>query len=179
MASEEILHFRDWRLSERHRDFYGEHCPMVDLDFAVAEYDHSLPVALVEYKHALRRKESVREDAGIKTFRSLADMAGLPCWVAYYRPDGWSYQVVPLNAGAKAIFGDDDFIPLTETEYVEALHKVRGREVPAHILPPLNETLGRNRKGITVGPFARPRLGKKRIRPTVARLCHPKRRARG
>lgn len=178
MASEEILHFRDWRLSERHRDWYGEDCPIVDLDFAVIEYDHCTPVALVEYKHALRRFETLRETAGIKAFRALASMAELPAWVAYYRPEGWSYQIVPLNPAARTVFGNDDFISLTETEYVEALHAVRGRVVPTHVLAHLNNTLGRHRTDESVGPFAHRRLVRKKMRPNVPSLCHFKRKAR-
>ncbi len=131
MAEQEILHFRDWRLSKRHRDVYGRDCPMVDIDFLVVEYGHCTPRALVEYKHASPVGLSViKETAGLRTEKALADMAGLPAWVAFYRPYIWDYKIYSLNDKARAIFGPGEYVYLCERAYVEKLYQVRGYPFP-------------------------------------------------
>jgi hypothetical protein len=143
MARDEILHLRDARLSLRHRYYYGPDCPMIDLDWIVAEYASRTPAAIIEYKHASPGGNSrPRENANLDTFRALATMAGLPAWVAIYRPASWSYKVFPQNAAACVLVGVGPGAHryMTEREYVELLHRVRGVPTPSRVLDGLNAT---------------------------------------
>lgn len=141
MPDKEILGLRDWRLSERHR-LWGGDCPMADLDFVVTEFDNCRPMALVEYKHCSPSGHStIKETAQIKTIRALADMACLPAWVAFYRPWTWSFKIAPLNDKARILWQDaEDYIIVTESEYVETLYNLRGRRLPKIVAAKLNET---------------------------------------
>lgn len=140
MAEKEIMGLRDWRLSQRHRE-WGGNAPAFDLDFILAEYDMAKPVGLAEYKHHSRAGLSyVREDASIRTLRALADMAALPGWVAIYKPCSWSFKVYCLNDRARAVWGDAEYTILTEREYVRGLYRLRGRTLPDDIAARLNGT---------------------------------------
>lgn len=93
--------WRDSALSERHGT-WGFNCPAVDLDFVMMEFNHGKPCALVEYKHKNARLPDPRH----ATYRALVALADgykdgpLPCFVAIYDPDHWSFRVVPLNESA-------------------------------------------------------------------------------
>lgn len=176
MASEEYLHFRDWRLSKRHREFYGTDCPMADIDMIVIAYDRAVPKALIEYKHSCRQIERLRETTGVQAVRSLADMAGLPAWVAYYNPRTFVYQIVPLNKQARDLFGNEELIELVEADYVSVLYKLRERELPEGIMARLNQGYGRIKEIDDFGPFVR-RIPRKKVLPVAANLCRPKKRA--
>ena len=167
-------HFQHFALSERHR-LWGYNVPCLDLDFLLTEYSACQPVGLCDYKFAESIVRQVPETAGIRTLRNLASRANLPAWIAFYRPESWTIQVWCLNDQARAIFGQDWFNPFDEVDYVEKLHDLRGLEMPDEVRALVNHT------GNRIRGQAAPerRLAKKRVRPTVARLCHPKRRARG
>jgi len=167
-------HFQHLALSERHR-LWGFNVPCLDLDFLLTEFSTCQAVALVDYKYAESIVRQVPDTAGIRTLRNLAHRANLPAWVAFYRPESWTIQVWCLNDQARAIFGDDWFIPLDEVDYVETLYGMRGLPMPEEVRALVNHT-GNRIRGQAVP--AR-RLAKKKIRPTVGRLCHPKPRARG
>jgi hypothetical protein len=118
--------WRDQAISERH-GAWGFNCPAVDLDFVMLEYNHGKPCALVEYKHKFARKV----DPSHATYRALIALADgysggpLPCFVAIYDPDYWSFTVVPLNDIAKQYYKHCDGETLTEQRFVKSLHLIR------------------------------------------------------
>lgn len=118
-----------WRcqdISDRHRT-WGFDCPAVDLDFVMAEYNHGLPVALVEYKHRQARAPNLDH----ATYRALAALANgysdgpLPFFVTFYDPVRWWFRVVPVNDPARLHYGDRANIPLSEERYVRSLYALR------------------------------------------------------
>jgi hypothetical protein len=136
MAAEEIMHFRDWKLSLRHR-LYGPDFPMFDLDFVVMEsFDHTCR-ALVEYKHCHSDWDSLAQRPIAKVLTSLGDAAGIPAWIAVYDPRTWNYKVLPLNDRAREVIQKKYH---TEVEYVSVLYRVKGMEAPAEVLAKLNAT---------------------------------------
>lgn len=120
--------WRDEELSRRHRD-WGWDCPAKDLDFLLLEYNHSIPVAVVEYKH-WRASAVDPNAANYKALRNLAngysnhDIDALPCLIARYWKDPWRFIVRPINGKAKECF--KAYERLTEREYVSRLYMIRG-----------------------------------------------------
>lgn len=118
--------WRDASLSERH-GHWGYNCPAVDLDFVMLEYNHGKPCALVEYKH----KNARRPDPNHATYRALISLADgymhgpLPCFVAIYDPDDWSFVVIPLNERAKNHYRHCEGLVLSEQRFVRSLHLLR------------------------------------------------------
>ena len=139
MPSQEILHLRDWQLSERHRA-WGRNCPMIDLDFLAVEFDTLIPRGICEYKHCNTRftDDELCQRAGIRVVRTLANLAGLAAWVAVYNPNNWSFRVVALNEIARTLFGGKKIF--TERDYVERIYHLRGSKLPADIEVQLNAT---------------------------------------
>lgn len=98
-----------WRcqdISQRHR-LWGWNCPGVDLDFVMAEYNHGLPVAIVEYK----ANGAFIPDFNHATYRALRALADryrddpLPFLVAFYDPTAWWFRVMPVNQRAMQHYG--------------------------------------------------------------------------
>ncbi len=175
---EEQLGWRDARISQRHRNFYGIDCPMTDIDLVAVAYDRAAPVALIEYKYARQTIHRFNNTSNVRALTRLADMAGLPAWVAYYRVHSWSYQIIPLNDKARVLFGNEPFISLCEDEYVEILYQVRGRKMPADVLACLNQSLNCLKHPDAVGPLTPPRWRRKdRSKPTKS-VCRLRRQAR-
>lgn len=118
--------WRDAALSERH-GHWGFNCPAVDLDFVMMEYNHGKPCALVEYKH----KNARRADIGHATYRALVALADgyrdgpLPCFIAVYDPDAWTFRVIPLNERAVKHYAHCDGQTLSEQRFVKSLHLLR------------------------------------------------------
>lgn len=124
--------WRDQRISERHRH-WGFDCPAVDLDFLVAEYNHGLPVALIEYKH----HGGIAPTVAHPTYRALRALADgyhrlsegqyvhdpLPFLWAYYWPEVWAIRAFPVNDVARAQFGVGE--ALSEFEFVRRLYRMR------------------------------------------------------
>lgn len=125
-ARSERTGWRDSELSLRHRE-WGFNCPAVDLDFVMLEYNHGKPCALVEYKHTRAQKH----DPSHATYRALIDLADnyrpgpLPCFVAVYDPEFWSFLVYPLNDPAKNHYRGCVGTALTEKRFVKSLHLLR------------------------------------------------------
>ena len=138
---EEILGWRDERISEQHKT-YGHDCPMIDMDFICAEFDQCAPKGLCEYKHCNVGLRGLAERPGSQVLAALGDAAGLPAWIAIYDPVGWSYRVVPLNDLARQVFPCPRHF--TEREYVALLYQIRGREAPAELLAMLHGDLYRD-----------------------------------
>lgn len=134
MSAHERTGWRDEALSQRHRT-WGFNCPAVDIDFLMCEYDEGKVVGLVEYKHHVG---SVTLDT--PTMSALADLCGgrfrpIPLFVVRYWPEIWAFRVLPVNAQAKTFCVDnphwvdeDNEMALSEREYVELLHRIRGRK---------------------------------------------------
>ena len=133
-------HFkRDAILSAKHRT-WGYNVPAVDIDFLMIEYDQSVAKALVEYRHI---NGAVRVDASVKAIIDLADRAGLPFFIVqyYYATDDgtrWKeatvdtpafFRITTMNKLAEQAYfswGDEW---MSEQQYREWLHEIRGRKV--------------------------------------------------
>jgi hypothetical protein len=118
--------WRDAALSERH-GHWGFNCPAVDLDFVMLEYNHGKPCALVEYKHKCAAKPNVNH----ATYRALVALADgysagpLPCFIAMYNPDIWTFLVIPLNEPAEKHYSHCRDKWITEQRFVRGLHMLR------------------------------------------------------
>lgn len=118
--------WRDAALSERH-GHWGFNCPAVDLDFVMMEYNHGKPCALVEYKH----KNAKAPDEGHATYRALVALADgyrnglLPCFIATYDPEIWTFKVTPLNDSARKHYAHIGGEWMTERRFVRSLHLLR------------------------------------------------------
>lgn len=118
--------WRDEKISLRHGE-WGFNCPAVDLDFVMLEYNHGKPCALVEYKH----KNAKPVNASHATYRALVSLADgyksgpLPCFVAIYDPDAWTFTVIPLNDRARDHYRHCEGQVLTEQRFVRSLHLLR------------------------------------------------------
>lgn len=121
--------WRDERISRRHRD-WGWDCPVVDIDWLVAEYDHAKPVAIIEYKHEQAPPIQLNS-VNCRVLAALGDMARLPVFIVRYADDFSWLRIAPLNALAK------QWLPqraeLSEPDFVALLYRVRGREMPADL----------------------------------------------
>lgn len=131
----------DRQLSERHMKWWGDNCPAVDLDFLMCEFNHAVPVALVDYKYFAAELGKTNE----RTYETLSGFYNkhgdqLPFVVARYWPDTWAFKVLPVNAAAQQWFyerfdvsHDDghDWLALSEKDYVEALYALRGDALTA------------------------------------------------
>jgi|SRR5882672_3406283 len=126
---QERTHWRDQGLSQRHRK-WGFHCPAIDLDFLLVEYDTGLTVAIIEYKneHAPTQWSS---HPSYRAISRLGTTAGLPVFAVRYASDFSWWKVTALNEKAKewaAMTAE-----LTEDDYIRFLYSVRGREAPPDI----------------------------------------------
>lgn len=137
--------WRDEEISHRH-GLWGFNCPAVDLDFVMLEYNHGKPCALVEYKH-IRAKPPILYHPTYKALVALADGyrdGPLPCFVATYNPEDWSFRVLPLNAKARMHFAHCVGQVLTEQRFVKGLHLLRKQVLLAQdveAISQLNNTL--------------------------------------
>ena len=126
MSKEERTGWRDKELSLRHRQ-WGFNCPAVDLDFLMLEYNHGKPAALVEYKHKNAKKPNISHP----TYQSLICLANehrsgsLPCFIAIYDPEVWSFSVTPLNEPAKQHYNHCLGKTLSEQQFVKSLYLLR------------------------------------------------------
>ena len=118
--------WRDSEISERH-GHWGFNCPAVDLDFVMMEYNHGKPSAIVEYKH----KNARSPDVNHATYRALVALANgykegpLPCFIAIYDRDDWSFKVIPLNDVASHHYRKCVGKWITERVFVTGLHLLR------------------------------------------------------
>lgn len=126
----ERTHWRDERLSERHRR-WGWDCPMVDIDFLAMEYDNGEPVAIVEYKNE-HAKVQYASHPSYQALIKSGNRADLPVIACRYSDDFSKWIAVPLNN--KAL----EYLPerkeLDELGWVKLLYKMRGRELDDKII---------------------------------------------
>ena len=130
MSAYERTHWRDEKLSQRHRNRWGFDCPMTDIDFLVVEYDEAEPKALVEYKH-IENKQVDLSDANYRALTKLADLAKLPFYNVRYGADLKHYLVSPVNEVAQSFLSASQL--MTERQYVEFLYLLRGRVLPPRL----------------------------------------------
>lgn len=121
-------------LSDRHRA-WGDDVPVVDLDYLMAEFNHGVPVAIVDYK--FHGADLARTSA--KTHETLSgfyDENGqqVPFMVARYWPGLWAFKVRPVNDAAYAFFDrvkpgllavHGEWVPMTEYQFVWLLYRLR------------------------------------------------------
>jgi hypothetical protein len=125
-----------WRcedISQRH-GMWGFNCPCVDLDFVVAEYNHGLPVALIEYKE----KHAKPPDIGHPTYQALRALADgykdgpLPFLIVTYCRLEWWFVVRPMNPPAVAHYKHCAGERLCEQRFVRSLHLLRKNTLSAN-----------------------------------------------
>jgi hypothetical protein len=106
---------------------WGFNCPCVDLDFVVAEYNHGLPVALIEYKD----KRAHPPDKGHPTYQALKALADgykngpLPFMIVTYCSELWWFVVSPMNEPAEQHYRHCLGQRLSEQRFVRSLHLLR------------------------------------------------------
>jgi hypothetical protein len=138
MTAHERTGWRDEAISRRHRKFWGHDCPMVDIDFLVAEYNIGKPVAIIEYKH--HEKKTINSDhPNYRALSYLADCAKIPFMVAFYWPDIWAFHVLPMNDYALKWAKQERVF--TEYDFVAMLYQMRYITVGEHIKKRLNKAL--------------------------------------
>jgi hypothetical protein len=127
MTSYERTGWRDQEISRRHRR-WGFNCPAVDLDFMLLEFNHGVPVAVVDYKHQAKADplEGLRDDA-VQALSGLYDERGdnLPFFVARYWPDTWAFKSLAMNARAREWLPQGEWVPMSEQQWVKGLYKMR------------------------------------------------------
>ena len=134
--------YRDEKLSERHGT-WGFDCPAVDLDFVLVEYNRGKPCALIEYKHK-NTAEPNRNHPSYKALVALANGCKIPCLIAIYDPDDWTFKVIPLNSFAVKYYAGCEKEVLTEQRWVKSLLLLRKRALVAEdeeVLKQLNGTV--------------------------------------
>jgi hypothetical protein len=146
--------WRDQALSMRH-GFWGFNCPAADLDFVMVEYNHGKPCAIVEYKHKFAKPPDITH----ATYRALVALAdgyspgALPCFIATYDPEDWSFVVTPLNKAAKDHFRHvKQGERLTEQRFVKGLHMLRKSSLSRADNEAISQLNGALRQGV-VYPF--------------------------
>lgn len=136
MSSEERTGWRDEAISRWHRTI-GFDCPMVDIDFVVAEYDHCIPVAIIEYKHERANPRDFESThPSIKTLCAMADKAAIPFFVVIYSSDLLKFTVRPMNKLAIAKIPCEK-VDRPQRQFVNFLYWLRGRKTPPEILEKL------------------------------------------
>jgi type I site-specific restriction endonuclease len=124
-----------WRcegISKKHRE-WGFHCPAVDLDFVLLEYNWGKPVAIVEYKE----KASKKPDTQHPSYRALKDLAdgyrnrGLPLFLVRYCERVWWFEVTSLNESAFQYYSEGESHRVSQREFVRSLMKMRKDKITA------------------------------------------------
>lgn len=132
ISFEERTGWRDTdRISQRHR-MYGVSVPCCDLDFPLMEYTKAQTVALIEYKHEFANKVE-RNNPSIRALTDLGNKANIPVYVARYKDDFSSYDVMALNDLGVKKLGHTSLV-LTENDYVRFLHYLRGNTTPDDVI---------------------------------------------
>ncbi|MEA1928277.1 MAG: hypothetical protein U9N73_08715 [Candidatus Auribacterota bacterium] len=122
----ERTNWRDAKLSKRH-GAWGFNCPAVDLDFVMLEYNYGIPCAIIEYKH-IKAQVVNPTHANYKALAKLADGykdGPLPCFIARYDPNNWSFQITPLNEKAAQYYKHCLNEKISEQRFVKSLHLLR------------------------------------------------------
>jgi hypothetical protein len=139
MTAHERTGFRDAELSARHR-IWGFHVPAVDVDFLLVEYDSGAAAAIIDYKHKQSAIGLNQQRPSLNALSNLHKPDGqqLPFLVVYYDPSRWAFKVFPINEQATYRCGGNGPYTCSERQWVQVLHKIRGREVKDHQLEQFN-----------------------------------------
>ena len=138
MTANERHNKRDDIISLKHRT-WGFNVPAVDIDFLMIEYDQSIPKALIEYRHI---NGAIRVDASIKAIIALANAANVPFFIVqyYYDTDNgklWKeatvdtpahFRILTMNPLAEQAYFSWDDEWMSEQQYKDWLHQIRGRQ---------------------------------------------------
>lgn len=128
--------WRDEAISQRHRT-WGRFATAIDIDFVLIESTFAAePKAIIEYK---AQPGGYATNFQLRLLRNLADMAGLPAFIAKYWPDSWAFIVMPQNDHARDWMKSER--RMSERQYVTFLQDIRGvrEQLPDHlqdVLPP-------------------------------------------
>lgn len=148
VVRQEATGWRDLSLSQRHRT-WGYHCPAVDIDFLLIEYDKAEPIALVEYKRINSTVMPYTHPCYLALIK-LANRAGIPFFDVRYDKEFTKWVVRPLNILAHQKIQEEDLatgeVEMTEREYVSLLYRLRGREMPQNLLETSDEYRRQQRK---------------------------------
>ena len=138
--------WRDSALSQRHR-LWGFDCPATDIDFLLIEFHSGKVCAIVEYKH----KNAKTPDITSASFRALIDLADgyrdapIPCLIATYDSDLWTFAVTPLNEAARIHYAHTEGHALSEQQFVKSLYLLRKNQLTksdSNVIAALNVSLG-------------------------------------
>jgi hypothetical protein len=101
----------------------------------MVEYDHGLPVAVVEYKHENAEPVNLKHPS-YSAIGKLATLACKPFFVVRYTGGLDSFEVTPVNDYAKQSMQGKGVLTMSEYWYVRFLYHLRGRdgELPKDVL---------------------------------------------
>jgi hypothetical protein len=158
VSAKERSGWRDQEISLRHRK-WGFDCCATDLDFLMLEFNHGIPVALVDYKHHKKPDplDGMHKNA-IKAMSSLRDDLGqsIPFLIARYWPEpdrDWAFEALPMNDAAREWITEDDWRPMTEVRWVRGLYAMRKLAIDIRDRNLLVDSTGRAcRLGTTLPP---------------------------
>lgn len=125
MLATERTGWRDEALSKRHRE-WGQNCPAVDMDFLMCEFNHGVPVALIDYKRFnanLNNTNSKTADVLSGFYNAKGEQ--LPFYIVRYWPNDWAFQILPQNLTACNTLKKPVSDVLTEQQYVRFLYWLR------------------------------------------------------
>jgi hypothetical protein len=126
MSSVERSGWRDEKISRRHRR-WGFNCPATDMDFLLLEFNHGVPVAVVDYKHFSKADPLADlHDSAIAALSGLYDERGenLPFFVARYWPESWAFKALAMNDRARSWLRNE-WVAMTEKQWVTGLYRMR------------------------------------------------------
>lgn len=132
--------WRDQGISDRHRK-WGISLA-VDIDFILAEYMYSKPVALMEYKNEHAKipplnSPEFQNDSNYQTLINLGNMAGVPVFLIKYADNFTWYKVAGISEYGKALLSKTTLMP--EIEFVKFQYQLRGKIAPQQLLDTLSQ----------------------------------------
>lgn len=98
------------------------------MDFLLLEFNHGIPVAVVDYKH-FHKTDPLEDlhDSAITALSGLYDERGenLPFFVARYWPESWAFKALGMNDRARQWLPRDEWVAMTEKQWVTGLYRMR------------------------------------------------------
>ena len=98
------------------------------MDFLLLEFNHGVPVAVVDYKHFAKVDPLADlHDSAIMALSGLYDDHGmnLPFFVARYWPESWAFKALGMNERARQWLPRDEWVSMTEKQWVTGLYRMR------------------------------------------------------
>jgi|SRR5271157_417090 len=114
-------------MSLRHRE-WGLNCPAVDLDYLLIDFNHCVPVCILEYKYMT----SPTNDSNTTATLRLAEHCGIPYFGAQYNNRAWWFIVSAYRIGQGIVPGDEKK-RYNEQSFREFLYELRDRAVAKNI----------------------------------------------